>query len=154
MLKNFFRVLGAAFIFCFFTVAAPTGFTSSAAAATEITFDKMYSGASSKGLVFSDELLAAEGGEVSIEGFMAPPLTPTLSFFVLTQEPMSICPFCSSDADWPDNIVVVQLDEPVTALPFDSPIRVEGILSLGTQVDKETGFVSLVRVRARSLSAV
>jgi hypothetical protein len=81
-------------------------------------------------------------------GFMAPPLKPTLAFFVLTQIPMSICPFCSTDADWPSNIVLVKLGDPVTALPFDQPIRVTGLLELGTQVDAETGFVSLVRIRA------
>jgi hypothetical protein len=82
---------------------------------------------------------------------MAPPLKPTLSFFVLTRIPMSICPFCSSDAGWPYDIVAVRLDRmknPVTALPFDRPIRVEGRLELGSETDPETGFVSLVRIRA------
>ncbi len=81
-------------------------------------------------------------------GFMAPPLKPTLAFFVLTQVPMAVCPFCSTDADWPNNIVVVKLKEPVTALPFDQPIRVTGILELGNELDAETGFVSLVRIQA------
>lgn len=84
----------------------------------------------------------------------APPLTPTINFFVLTREPMSICPFCSSDADWPTDIVVVKLDEPVKALPFDRPISVTGTLELGTTVDAETGFVSLVRIKAEQLEAV
>jgi len=79
---------------------------------------------------------------------MAPPLKPTLNFFVLTRVPMSICPFCSSDADWPWDIVLVYLNEPVTALPFDRSIRVEGRLELGTKTDEETGFVSLVRIYA------
>ena len=84
-------------------------------------------------------------------GFMAPPLKPTINFFVLTKEPMAMCPFCSSDADWPNDIVVVKLSEPVTSLPFDRPIQVTGQLELGTQGDGETGFVSLVRIRADSL---
>ena len=49
-----------------------------------------------------------------MRGFMAPPLKAEAKFFVLTEIPMSICPFCSSDADWPDNIVVVYLDEKQT----------------------------------------
>ena len=123
------------------------------AAALELSFTDLYQGASTDGgLVFSDTLKNAEGEDVVMHGFMAPPLTPTINFFVLTEEPMSICPFCSSDADWPANIVVVQLSDPVTALPFDKPIRVEGILSLGTQVDAETGFVSLIRIQATGLS--
>ena len=85
---------------------------------------------------------------------LAPPLTPTINFFVLTREPMSICPFCSTDADWPADIVVVQLSEPVVALPFDRPISVTGTLELGTEVDAETGFVSLVRIQAQSLEAL
>ena len=75
-------------------------------------------------------------------------------WFVLTREPMSICPFCSTDADWPADIVVVQLSEPVVALPFDRPISVTGTLELGTEVDAETGFVSLVRIQAQSLEAL
>lgn len=119
-----------------------------------MTFDEMYAGVSSLGITFSDKLKNAEGQTVEMAGFMAPPLTPTINFFVLTREPMSICPFCSTDADWPADIVVVQLTEPVVALPFDRPISVTGTLELGTEVDAETGFVSLVRIQAQSLEAL
>ncbi|HIU63699.1 MAG TPA: hypothetical protein IAB06_01485 [Candidatus Avacidaminococcus intestinavium] len=120
----------------------------------EIRFNEMYASVSSLGIEFSEKLVSSEGQKVSMVGFMAPPLKPTIHFFVLTQEPMSICPFCSSDADWPNNIVVVKLSEPVTALPYDRPIRVIGTLELGTEVDDETGFVSLVRIQAEQLSAI
>lgn len=116
--------------------------------ATSLAFNEMYSGASSLGLQLSQKLMSLEGKRVSMIGFMAPPLKPTLSFFILTQTPMSICPFCSTDADWPSNIVLIKLSEPITSLPFDQPIKVTGILEIGTQVDEETGFVSLVRIRA------
>ena len=117
----------------------------------QLEFNEFYSNASALGLSFSDKLQRLQGKRVSITGFMAPPLKPTLSFFVLTQIPMSICPFCSSDADWPSNIVVVTLPEPLNALPFDQPVTVTGILELGSQLDEETGFVSLVRIRADSV---
>lgn len=120
----------------------------------ELSFDDLYSSVSSRGVTLSDKLRNSEGCTVSMVGFMAPPLTPTINFFVLTREPMSICPFCGSDADWPTDIVVVKLSEAVTALPFDSPIRVTGTLELGSEVDSETGFVSLVRIRATSLEAL
>lgn len=121
---------------------------------TELSFDDLYSSVSSRGVTLSDKLRNNEGCTVSMVGFMAPPLTPTINFFVLTREPMSICPFCGSDADWPTDIVVVKLDNPVAALPFDSPIRVTGTLELGSEVDAETGFVSLVRIKASSLEAM
>lgn len=121
---------------------------------TPIAFDELYSSVSARGVTLSEKLLANKGHSVSMIGFMAPPLTPTIKFFVLTREPMSICPFCGSDADWPTDIVVVKLSEPVTALPFDSPIKVTGTLELGTEVDAETGFVSLVRISADKLEAV
>ena len=117
----------------------------------ELSFDDMYAGSSSLGLELSDRLQGLAGKRVHMTGFMAPPLTPTIQFFVLTREPMAICPFCSTDADWPDNIVVVRVEEPVTALPYDRPIEVTGQLSLGTAVDEETGFDSLVRIAADSL---
>lgn len=116
--------------------------------AQALDFSEMYAGASSLGLTFSDKISQLVGKRVTMVGFMAPPLKPTLAFFVLTQVPMSICPFCSTDADWPNNIVVVKLKEPVTALPFDQPIRVSGTLEIGSQLDEETGFVSLVRIQA------
>lgn len=115
---------------------------------TRLAFDELYSKATSLGLSFSDKLQSLQGRRVQMTGFMAPPLKPTLSFFVLTQTPMSVCPFCSSDADWPNNIVVVILPEPRDALPFDQPVTVTGILELGSQLDEATGFVSLVRIRA------
>lgn len=121
---------------------------------TELRFNEMYASVSSLGIEFSEKLVAAEGKRVSMVGFMAPPLKPTINFFVLTQEPMSICPFCSSDADWPNNIVVVEMSESVTALPYDRPIRVTGTLALGTEIDAETGFVSLVRIKADQVEAI
>lgn len=121
---------------------------------TNIEFAEMYESASSLGIELSSKLKNAEGHRVAMVGFMAPPLKPTINFFVLTREPMSICPFCSSDADWPSDIVVVKLSDPVTSLPFDRPIRVTGQLELGTQVDAETGFVSLVRIQADHIEAL
>ncbi|MDR1519438.1 MAG: hypothetical protein LBU23_04745 [Planctomycetota bacterium] len=132
-------------------MASGIGTTASGGAAEYLRFGEMYSGASSLGIRFSDKLRRLEGKRVRMTGFMAPPLKPTLSFFVLAAVPLSICPFCSSDADWPADIVVVKLKNPVVALPFDRPIEVEGILEVGNDIDAETGFVSLVRVAADSL---
>jgi hypothetical protein len=120
-------------------------------AAAPLRFGEMYGTVTSRGIALSEKLKSLENQPVVMEGFMAPPLKPTLDFFVLTRVPMSICPFCSSDADWPYDIVVVYLKSPVTALPFDRPIRVEGRLELGTKTDEATGFVSLVRIYATKL---
>ena len=117
-----------------------------------LRFDELYGKVSSLGIEFSEKIKSLEGKDVVMQGFMAPPLKPTLNFFVLTRVPMSICPFCSSDADWPWDIVLVYLKKPVIALPFDRPIRVEGRLELGTKTDTETGFVSLIRIYANKLS--
>lgn len=123
------------------------------AEAEELSFDEIYSGYSADGLTFSDKTLSLEGGTVTVSGYMAPPLTPTIHFFVLTEVPMSVCPFCSSDADWPDNIIVVKVDDPITALPYDTPITVTGTLEIGSETDEETGFVSQLRVHADSISS-
>ena len=114
--------------------------------AQTLSFDDMYAGASAEGLILSDTLKNANGTTVTMQGYMAPPLKPSINFFVLTQKPMAVCPFCSTDADWPSNIVVVYLENPVTALPYDQTITVTGTLSVGSYVDSETGFVSLVRI--------
>lgn len=132
--------------FVLFLGAAP-------AEAEELSFDEIYSGYSADGLTFSDKTLSLEGGRVTVSGYMAPPLTPTIHFFVLTEVPMSVCPFCSSDADWPDNIIVVKVDDPITALPYDTPITVTGTLEIGSETDEETGFVSQLRVHADSIDS-
>ena len=122
------------------------------ASATALEFDEMYAGWSSGALIYSQKLESLEGREVTVTGYMAPPLTPTIRFFVLTEVPMAICPFCSSDADWPDNIIVVKVQNSITALPYDVPISVTGTLEIGSEIDYETGFVSQLRIRAYDIS--
>lgn len=114
--------------------------------AASLDFSDMYSGASSEGLVFSDTLNSLNGSEVTMTGFMAPPLIPSINFFVLTETPMAVCPFCSTDADWPYNMVVVYVNGSVDALPYDQEVTVTGTLDLGSYMDGDTGFVSQVRL--------
>ena len=109
MLKNFLKsfllslllLAGGAFTAADLPLKAvhfePPFLCSRAEAAISMTFDEMYAGVSSLGITFSDKLKNSEGQMVQMTGFMAPPLTPTINFFVLTREPMSICPFCSTE---------------------------------------------------------
>lgn len=117
------------------------------AAAPEITFDELYASFSALGLKFSDKVLNLTDQTIRIQGFMAPPLKAEAQFFVLTQIPMSICPFCSSDSDWPDNIMVVYLDKRQTFVQPNQRIAVTGRLERGSWTDPETGFVSQLRLR-------
>ena len=55
------------------------------AAAEELSFGELYSGYSSEGLTFSDKVQNLAGSTVTMTGYMAPPLTPTIRFFVLTE---------------------------------------------------------------------
>lgn len=114
--------------------------------AASLDFSDMYSGASSEGLVFSDTLNSLNGSKVTMTGFMAPSLKPSINFFVLTETPMAVCPFCSTDADWPYNMVVVYVNGSVDALPYDQEVTVTGTLDLGSYMDGDTGFVSQVRL--------
>ena len=85
---------------------------------------------------------------------MAPPLKAEAKFFVLSEIPMALCPFCSSDADWPDNIMVVYLDRKQTFTQPNQMIEVTGTLESGSWVDPETGFVSQLRLRGARYSKV
>jgi hypothetical protein len=87
------------------------------------------------------------GAPVEMRGYMAPPLKPEIPFFVLTKEPTAVCPFCDSAATWPDDIILVLLEKPVHAIAYDRPIRVSGVLDIGTETDEATGFVSRARLR-------
>ena len=116
------------------------------AAPASLTFEELYGKISVLGLTFSDKVKTLAGQNVAMRGFMAPPLKAEANFFVLTQIPMSLCPFCSSDADWPDNIVVVYLDRTQTFEQANALIEVSGKLEVGSWTDPETGFVSLLRL--------
>jgi hypothetical protein len=95
---------------------------------------------------FSEIAQRLKGERIEIRGFMAPPLKPEAQFFVLTSRPMAVCPFCESEADWPNDIILVKLKRHQDWVYFNVPIVVEGVLELGVEVDEETGFVSLVRL--------
>lgn len=95
---------------------------------------------------FSDRALGLEGDRISVQGFMAPPLKADSQFFVLTKMPMAICPFCETEAEWPDNILAVYTKRVINVVPFNVGIVTRGVLELGSYKDAETGFLSLVRL--------
>ena len=111
-----------------------------------LRFDEMYKATGVLGLEMTDKLVALNGKPVEIAGFMAPPLKPEAAFFVLTHEPVSLCPFCNSDADWPSDIIVVYLRDGVRYTQTNRAIAVVGTLDIGSKLDTKTGFVSLVRL--------
>lgn len=116
------------------------------ASPSTLSFDEMYASNSVLGLTFSEKLKSLVGKEVAIRGFLAPPLKADASFLVLTKEPVSLCPFCNSDEDWPDSIIVVKLSKKQAFVQNNRQIEVRGTLELGSQTDTDTGFVSLVRL--------
>jgi len=116
-----------------------------------MTFDEFYDGYNLRtGLQLSDKLLSLDGQSIVIDGYMAPPLKPDLDYFVLTRVRLAFCPFCSTAADWPDDIALVYLKSGTTAAS-DAPLRVTGTIEIGPSVDRETGMVSLVRIYADGL---
>lgn len=117
-----------------------------AKSAASIGFDEMYEGNPILGLQFSEKLKSLAQKTVSVQGFMAPPLKPEANFLVMTREPVSLCPFCNSDQDWPDNIIVVYLSAKQEFVQPNRPIVVTETLQLGSHTDEQTGFVSLVRL--------
>jgi hypothetical protein len=111
------------------------------------TFDTLYKSIGVRGIAFSDRLLGAQGKVVALPGYMAPPLQAESDFFVLTREPMAICPFCQSDADWPVDIMVVYLARQSTLVTAGTKVHVRGRLEIGSWTDPATGFVSQLRLR-------
>jgi hypothetical protein len=117
-------------------------------APVQLKFSELYGKVTIRGLEFSPKLLEAGGKRVEILGYMAPPLKPRIEFFVLTKTPMSTCPFCSTAADWPPDIVLIYAPKNRELSSMSGPIRVRGKLELGAKEDPSTGFVSLIRVYA------
>lgn len=116
------------------------------AAVPELRFEEMYAGNSVLGLQFSEKLKSLSGKRIRIRGFMAPPLKAEAAFLILTKEPVSLCPFCNSDQDWPDSIILVRLASEQAFVQNNRLIEVTGRLETGSETDPETGFVSLVRL--------
>jgi len=131
-------------------LVAPLVLASRARAAERLRFDDLYSGWSVQGLSFSDRAKALAGHSATMAGFMAPPLKAEADFFVLTREPLSMCPFCSSDAEWPPDIVVAYLKHDAQPTAPNEVIEVTGQLELGSWTDPATGFVSQARLRDAS----
>ena len=123
---------------------------SPACAADRLRFDELYAGWSVTGLRFSDRAKSLAGRNTIMAGFMAPPLKAEADFFVLTREPLSMCPFCSSDAEWPPDIVVAYLRHDAQPTAPNAVIEVAGTLELGSWTDPASGFVSQARLRNAS----
>ena len=119
-----------------------------------IKFTELYSAFTSKGLEMSPKLLEANNKRIEMLGYMAPPLKARLDFFVLTRTALATCPFCSSAADWPPDIVLVYMPKGRYADSSIQPLRVRGRLELGVKEDPETGFVSLIRIYADQIDEV
>lgn len=118
------------------------------AAADSLRFSDIYGSFGPLGLTFSETARRLQGRTAQVRGFLAPPLKPESRFFVLSSKPVSVCPFCQSDADWPQDIVVVYPRDG-SSPSFRSgaePVEVSGVLELGSLTDRETGFVSQVRL--------
>ncbi|WP_347254456.1 hypothetical protein [Leminorella grimontii] len=128
--------------------------TVSAESRQTLTFDEFYSKVGVLGLEFSDRVKSLAGKEIEITGFMAPPLKAESQFFVLTKMPMAMCPFCSSDADWPEDILVVYLSQRQTFVQNNAMIKVTGVLEYGSWRDPQTGFVSQLRLREAGFSSL
>eukprot|EP01037_Dinobryon_pediforme_P008845 gene8845-8936_t len=114
--------------------------------AAPLSIGELYGAVTAEGLQLSPAGKALVGRKITLKGYMAPPLKPESDFFVLTRYPMSTCPFCSNAADWPADIVVVNLGRNAEMLGAAYAIEVSGVLEVGAKMDPNTGFVSLVRV--------
>lgn len=123
-------------------ITAPFIATRAMAAEPQVRLRELYN----NDMSFTPFAIEHEGQRVAIEGFMAPPLKADSEFYVLTNRPMAVCPFCSSEAEWPNDILAVYAQRVVDVIPFNVKIVTRGTLTLGTYTDPELGFVSRVRL--------
>lgn len=110
----------------------------------ELKFTELYTNPGASPLAFSEKTLAMAGKQVMLRGYMAPPLKATGEFFVLTKTPVSLCPFCDTDYDWPTDIAVVYNIK--GKYSSEAKLKIVGTLDLGSRTDETTGFVSQLRL--------
>ena len=115
-----------------------------------ISFGGLYKSFGVLGYEFTDHVKSRAGKTVAMMGYMAPPLSVESDFFVLTREPLAICPFCQSDADWPTDILVAYLAKATPLVTAGARVMVTGKLEVGSWTDPSTGFVSQIRLRDAS----
>ena len=115
-----------------------------------ISFGGLYKSFGVLGYEFTDHVKSRAGKTVAMMGYMAPPLSVESDFFVLTREPLAICPFCQSDADWPVDILVVYLAKATPLVTAGARVMVTGKLEVGSWTDLATGFISQIRLRDAS----
>ena len=110
--------------------------------AAELKFSEFY--VDDFSIDFSAKLKSHADKIIAVRGYMAPPLKPSGTFIVLTREPVNLCPYCATDADWPRDTLAVYL----RTEQFDqtNKIKIIGRLEIGSKTDPTTGFVSLVRL--------
>ncbi len=119
---------------------------------SNLSFDTLYNSVGVLGTQYSERAKLLKDKSVRMRGYMAPPLKPESKFFVLTREPVAVCPFCSSDAQWPTDIVVIYLKATLGPVNFSQRIEVAGKLAMGSWTDPDTGFVSQVRIVGAEVS--
>jgi hypothetical protein len=119
-------------------------------------FAELYTGAGITGPVLSPKAQALADRKVVMLGYMAPPLSPDTTFFVLSKTPLVYCPFCNTAADWPFDIVYVKMagGRSIPTLVPTQGIKIVGTLGVGDWTDPETGFVSRVRLIADDVQVV
>jgi hypothetical protein len=120
--------------FCLGLLALPAG-------SAELRWDSLYADGE-----FSEQAKLLDGAEVTLTGYMAPPLKANSKFWVMGDKPMTFCPFCATAEEWPSGIVVVYPTSNSVVPPDDRLIAVTGKLMLGLSTDPETGYVSKVRL--------
>ncbi len=77
--------------------------------AERLSFDEVYD-FTVLGMDFSTKTRSLEGKTVQVDGFMAPP-SRRRKLPRADENPVSLCPYCNSDADWPADIIVVYLSK-------------------------------------------
>ncbi|AWK88348.1 hypothetical protein [Azospirillum thermophilum] len=133
--------------------ALPAG-GAGAAEGARLRFDDLYVGDGILGMEFSPRTKELAGRRVTMRGYMAPPLKAEASFFVLTRNPVDLCPFCNSDADWPVDIVVVYPGREAEFVRNSVPIDVSGTLQVGPYRDPASGFHSRLRLTDAAFRAL
>lgn len=112
-----------------------------------LAFREIYATTGVIGLRIGDSAKELAGRPVRIRGYMAPPLIDQGNFFILTRSPVITCPFCDPSAGWPDDVVLVHLEQDSRFIDPAQMIEVAGCLEIGAKLDEHTGMMRLVRLR-------
>ena len=118
-----------------------------------LSFDEVFPSSGIFGLEIAPEVAARAGEPLALRGFLYGPLAANDRTYALGRAVWRHCVCCAGEPAWPDDVVVVELREPIDDARLarhgddESEVAVAGTLVLEERRDAHPGLAAAVVLR-------